>query len=338
MVDELGGDKRGASPGYPSVTDYVGAALRGGHLIRKSFEYRNTDIDTIDIDTRASVLRVRRTSCGNQLVGGLNRYWAREHAFAQIFSARYGMNYHEYLPGRVYTYRVLCNRIVESVEVRSIIDVGCGSGMILHETARKGLTASGIDVSANALIFARYLAEEFGSRNVTLINADALGSWRPPIEPADLVSNLGTCEHLPFDNQLRFARYMGQLSRKYVLISVPNTRSGLFTTMESRELGIQEKTWIYPEEFAHFDVDWAQLARALGWSIVIDSCVHIPSTSLTGRSAELHPRLELNLRGIPRNGISSEVLMDAWLKVEASCSARELDSFGWFRYAIFDIT
>jgi len=337
VVDDIGNNKQAVSPANLSVREYANAALKRGHLIRKSFEYRVTSLDAQELAHRTEVLCVNQATFGGDSTAKLNRYWAREQAFAQLFRVRYGMNYQEYLPGRVYTYRALIIRIMEILDIHSIIDVGCGSGMILHEAARKGLNASGVDISANALIFARYLAAEFRSRNLTLANADALGSWRPPIEPADLVSNLGSLEHLQFEDQLKFAKYMGQLSRKYVLVSVPNVRSPLFTTMESEELGIKDDEWIYPEEYEHFDVNFARLGEALGWSVVSESSVHVPSTSLTGHSAELHSMLETSQRGGSGNSVSSEALMNAWLKVEALCSEQTLESLGWFRFVIFSI-
>ena len=78
--------------------------------------------------------------------------------------------------------------------------------MLSHEASRHGITTIGIDYSVSALGFARYLATEFGTGNLTLVDADALGNWMPPLLPADLVSNLGSLEHMSFDGQFRFAR------------------------------------------------------------------------------------------------------------------------------------
>jgi len=338
VADDIG-NKQGVvlTAANQNVREYVNAALKNGHLIRKSFEYRLTSLDVEELSNRTAVLQVNQPPLDAKSDLELNKYWAREQAFAQLFRVRYGMSYQEYLPGRVYTYRALFRRISETIDIRSIIDVGCGSGMILHEAARKGITTSGIDISANALIFARYLAAEFGTKNLTLVNADALSPWQPPVDLADLVSNLGSLEHLPFEDQVKFAGYMGRLSRKYVLLSVPNLQSPLFTTMESKELGIEDNQWVYPEEYQHFVVDFARIGVALGWSVVSESCVHIPSTSLTGYSAELRPMLDGVQRENPVSRISSEELMNAWLKVEASCPDQLLESLGWFRFVIFKI-
>ena len=85
---------------------------------------------------------------------------------------------------------------------------------MLHEAIRLGIMASGIDISGNALLFAQYLSHKFGSQNFTLVHGDALSKWSPPLLPADLVSNVGSFEHLCFNDQLVFARFMESLSKK----------------------------------------------------------------------------------------------------------------------------
>ncbi len=268
---------------------------------------------------------------------GLDDYWAKEYLMAHVFRKYCNLNYLEYLPGRVYTYRILMKKIINTIGLRSIIDVGCGSGMLLHEAARLGITASGIDISRTALRFAQYLAAEFNSRNLTLAHADALGDWVPPLSRADLVSNVGSLEHLPFEDQVKFVRYMGFLSRKYVLLCVPNVNSPLFLGMESAELDASNKMWVYPEEYAHFGVNFSDLAGELGWSIVCESTVHIASTSVVRLDLELGAASNRTLQNVPIVKGSSQEILEYWLGLELSCPQQLLDRLGWFRFVIFSL-
>ena len=274
------------------VRTHLHTALANGNLIRKSFEHRGVNIDAGELSRRTSILEPRGESSLYESAKFLNSYWAREHAMAHLFREDYGIAYEEYLPGRVYTYRALFKRIQETLRIKSLVEVGCGSAMLSHEASRHGITTIGIDYSVSALGFARYLATEFGTGNLTLVDADALGNWMPPLLPADLVSNLGSLEHMSFEGQFRFARFMGQLSRKYVLLAVPNPRSPLFNLMEKHELSIKDNTWVYPDEPTQFGVDFRKLGDALGWSIVRESYIHVASTTLTREVEGLGPLRE----------------------------------------------
>ena len=319
-----------------AVRAYAANCLQRGCLPRKSFEYRHLGVDAqispafsspvndVGADRRASIALI-------------DRFWDREQRLAQTFRFAYGLPYPVYLPGRVYTYRMLMTRIVETLKVQSILDVGCGSGMVLHEAERLGITTAGVDHSIGALTFALYLASEFGASNLTLSLSDALDSREAPLRMADLVTNLGSLEHLTFAEQVRFAQFMGRYSKGYVLLAVPNRDSSLFKYMASEELRVLDE-FVYPDEKRQFDVDFLELCRALAWSMVRTSCIHLAPTTITVGLQEFQSLLDELRRRHLGNCSSYDQLIDGWMKLETEASDELLRSLGWFRYAIFQVS
>ena len=107
-------------------------------------------------------------------------------------------------------------RIVSTLEVRSILDVGCGSGENLSGLAaadRYELT--GIDVSGKALELARQRVPDARFLQMD-VQHEALS------EKFDLVTSLQVVEHLPDD--VSAIQNMARMARKYVLISTVQGR------------------------------------------------------------------------------------------------------------------
>lgn len=85
---------------------------------------------------------------------------------------------------------------------RKVLDVGCGTGMMVREVAARGASrVIGLDYSAPAIEEARSIPHP---DNVDFVTADIM-SWEPPCS-FDVIVTLGTMEHL--DEPERFLKRM----------------------------------------------------------------------------------------------------------------------------------
>lgn len=95
-------------------------------------------------------------------------------------------------------------------DVKSIIDVGCGNGLITNELAKK-YDVVGVDSSEKAL---EYVTCPTILSNITNINMKDAS--------ADLVLCSEVLEHLPNPILLQGIEQLKRLSKKYIFITVPN--------------------------------------------------------------------------------------------------------------------
>lgn len=84
-----------------------------------------------------------------------------------------------------------------SLAGKSVVDIGCGGGILSDAMARKGAHVLGIDLSAKALRVAQLHALEAGTTNVRYeeISAEALAQERPA--EFDVVTCMEMLEHVP---------------------------------------------------------------------------------------------------------------------------------------------
>jgi len=105
----------------------------------------------------------------------------------------------------------------------TLLDVGCGEGVLLALAAQRGVRCVGMDISGDNLRFAAQKLRELGlSDRVTLIQADA---EHLPIKDGsfDLVVSSQVLEHLPdLDQGLRELR---RVARREVLAGIPTCLS-----------------------------------------------------------------------------------------------------------------
>lgn len=80
---------------------------------------------------------------------------------------------------------------------KSVLDVGCGGGILSDSMARKGAQVTGIDLSVKALRVAQLHALEAGTRNVSYreISAEAIALEQPG--SFDVVTCMEMLEHVP---------------------------------------------------------------------------------------------------------------------------------------------
>lgn len=84
-----------------------------------------------------------------------------------------------------------------SLSGQTVLDVGCGGGILSDSMARKGAQVTGIDLSTKALRVAQLHALEAGTRNVNYreISAEALALEQPG--SFDVVTCMEMLEHVP---------------------------------------------------------------------------------------------------------------------------------------------
>ncbi len=84
-----------------------------------------------------------------------------------------------------------------SLAGKTVLDVGCGGGILADSMARKGATVTGIDLATKALKVAQLHALEAQTPNVTYreISAEALAAQAPA--QFDVVTCMEMLEHVP---------------------------------------------------------------------------------------------------------------------------------------------
>jgi SAM-dependent methyltransferase len=102
-------------------------------------------------------------------------------------------------------------RLVSSLDVRTILDVGCGSGANLATLAMSGrYELSGVDISAEALAIAR--------RHIPSARFHVLDVARGRLDECfDLVIGIQVIEHIADD--IAVLRHMARMARRYVFVS-----------------------------------------------------------------------------------------------------------------------
>jgi 2-polyprenyl-6-hydroxyphenyl methylase / 3-demethylubiquinone-9 3-methyltransferase len=80
---------------------------------------------------------------------------------------------------------------------KSVLDIGCGGGILSDSMARKGANVTGIDLSSKALKVAQLHALEAGTKGVSYleISAEALAQEQPA--SFDVVTCMEMLEHVP---------------------------------------------------------------------------------------------------------------------------------------------
>jgi len=104
-----------------------------------------------------------------------------------------------------------------------VLDVGCGTGFLLDELARRGYSGVGVDLSPDSVEIAKERLEELGvADKLTAIVGSA---YEPPEGPFDLITLTDVLEHLE-DPRKCLKALREQLSPNGLLvISTPNRRS-----------------------------------------------------------------------------------------------------------------
>ena len=101
----------------------------------------------------------------------------------------------------------------------SILEAGCGSGFLVSYFQKQGYYSVGLDLYSQPLEVAKRI---FGAKN--LKKGDL---FNLPFENSsfNIVWNEGVLEHFKIDKSIEAAKEMARVSKKYVIIDVPNRYS-----------------------------------------------------------------------------------------------------------------
>jgi len=119
------------------------------------------------------------------------------------------------------------NRFLRSVfrrtsEVKSLLDIGCGSGWFCHAAAKAGVRCIGIDVSPRKIAAARDEAERLGVADRCAFHAMDVMDFEPEAK-VDMLAAQGSLHHFP-DLERRLDEMTRRFLREggYLLFCEPN--------------------------------------------------------------------------------------------------------------------
>jgi ubiquinone/menaquinone biosynthesis C-methylase UbiE len=210
--------------------------------------------------------------------------------------------------------------------------VVCGSALTCSLLATVGASATGIDISQCALNFAQDIATEFGVQ-INTIHANWLSLPFPP-DAFDAVFSLGALEHYPLEMQRAMLLELVRVSRKWIVVLVPNVKSPIYRTMEEREFATMPLELVYPEENYLYEVDLVKIAQDSGLSVIESSALHIvppriiPERYLTDKAYDFFGRIVQQAQSNWNGNVRA-----TWQAVESAISMEEKEQFGWFSYA-----
>jgi SAM-dependent methyltransferase len=189
---------------------------------------------------------------------------------------------------------------VRSLDVKTILDVGCGSGENLSALATlDGLELTGVDVSAEALALAAKRVPE-----ARLIEADV--QLQALSDRFDLVTSIQVIEHLADD--VAALTHMGEMANRWVLVT------SMCGTMRPSEAHIGHvRNYSFAELRAKADAAGLEVVDLFGWGFPFYSPLyrtlieHVPGGPPSGPmgggsqlvARALHALYKLN---IPRRG------------------------------------
>jgi 2-polyprenyl-3-methyl-5-hydroxy-6-metoxy-1,4-benzoquinol methylase len=129
----------------------------------------------------------------------------------------------------------------ESNMIKTILDVGCGSGQYLVEFAKQGKKVLGLDFAESMLDIARYNVSSHGLSGVTYVNTD-FEKFKFDSK-YDLVCAMGFFDYI--SNPVRVLKKMDEISNYEILASFPKS-SGLLALQRRVKYKIRScPLWLY---------------------------------------------------------------------------------------------
>jgi SAM-dependent methyltransferase len=206
----------------------------------------------------------------------LGRYWRTElESFDAFRRSTPGATYPDWQPTKWQSLRNLLDTTLDHCTAagdppRSAIELGCGSSTLVIQLAERGLQTVGLDREPEALALAREACAGLPlAAAPTFVAGDFLDAEvRAGLGNADLVLSGGVIEHWLEAGQREVLQAHLDVSRRWVLLTVPNLDSPVFRSFVSWS---QSAGRFYEDE--HFDISVPDLAGACGCRVaVVDGC------------------------------------------------------------------
>jgi len=156
-------------------------------------------------------------------------------SWPQIRTTRWGWEY--------YSYVSQVHAEIELLKPDSILDVGCGDGLLLN-TLTSVPEKTGLDLSERSIRFAKAFSTD--SEFHFLRVADCTQS-------ADIVTLIEVIEHIPDDELPNFLDQAAKRANKYIIISVP---TDVFPVSAKHYRHYNESLLMQQTEHLDFDVVW----------------------------------------------------------------------------------
>lgn len=124
-------------------------------------------------------------------------------------------------PLKVYPQRRFA-RIVSDLlpSLGTVLEVGCGGSICLHEISRAGFLGTGLDCDPVAEEYFEFLAGHYNS-GARFVQGDAFALPFPDTN-FDLVYSVGMIEHFSTEEQLRLVKEMWRVTRQDLILAIPN--------------------------------------------------------------------------------------------------------------------
>ena len=136
------------------------------------------------------------------------------------------------------------NELLDTLSVRpgeSLIDFGCGTGVLAIEAARRGLKVIAIDISPVMLSYAKSKATELGVDSIIFVESGFL-NYQHLSGPVDYVTTSFAFHHLPdywkaiaLKNIFKMLKDSGRLYIQDVVIDEENSVENINSFIESQE-------------------------------------------------------------------------------------------------------
>jgi 2-polyprenyl-6-hydroxyphenyl methylase/3-demethylubiquinone-9 3-methyltransferase len=104
-----------------------------------------------------------------------------------------------------------------------VLDVGCGTGFLLEELARRGYHGLGVDLSPESVEIAKGRLQELGAAD--RLTAEVGSAYEPPEGPFDLITLTDVLEHLEEPRRCLGALAAQLAPDGLLVVSTPNRRS-----------------------------------------------------------------------------------------------------------------
>ena len=187
----------------------------------------------------------------------------------------YGL-FHRYQMKRFSRILDVHGELADLASMRTICDVGCGTGALCTVLSRRGFVVTGVDPAHRMIDIARAKA---GAQNVQFLVADALEGLPFPDSSFDLVFTSYVAHGMPLAARKQLYAELMRIASRAVIVHDYNERRALLTTiMEWLERGdyfgfIKRPKEEMEEVFPSMDA--VQVGKRATWYIC--HCIHATS-------------------------------------------------------------